>query len=149
MLDISIIIFSISLIATIAMFVSQYKKLKKNGELEKEFPVKDLSYESFQSFSIRLKKFWTVFIHSVAIIISKIWARITHYLSQTFKKGMSKIEERIIKGEKKNNINNENRSQSVFLTTIKTYKHEIKKLKGRAEEEAPRPREDKALDKIE
>lgn len=148
MIDVSIIIFTISLIAIIAMFISQYKRLKKAGELEKEFPPKDLSYESFQSFTIRLKKFWLALAHSIAIIISKLWARLTHYLSHTFNKTMSKIEERIIKSEKKNN-SGESQSQSVFLTTIKTYKHEIKKLKGRVEEEAPRPREDKGLDKTE
>ncbi len=146
MFSIPIIIFVASLIAIIWMFATQYKRLKTTGQLERDFAVKDLSYESFQSFNARLWSFWLLFIHSAAIVISKFWARITHTLARAFNNAARKIEERIIKSEKKSGTVGRP-EQSVFLTTIKAYKHEIKKLKGEAFEEKPRPREEAVLDK--
>lgn len=149
MIDISIIIFVASLITIIVMFVFQYKKLKSKGELDKNFPPRELSYESFRNFTIRLKNLWLIFIHSSAILISRVWARITHKLSFWFNKITKKIEEQIIKSEKINQ--NKDLNQSVFITTIKAYKTEIKKLKGRVEPDKPKPRieqKTKALDNL-
>lgn len=143
MFDISIIIFLVSLVSIIGMFFIQYRKLKKSGELEKDFPQKDLSYESFRNFSIKLKRLWLIFIHSAAILFSKIWARITHKLAFWFNKFTKKIEERIIKSEKSDS---KEINQSVFITTIKAYKHEIKKLKGRVEPDKPKPRKEQSLE---
>lgn len=140
MIDISIIIFLLALIAIIVMFVSQYKKIKQNGDIEKDFPSKDFSRENFELLNNKAKRFWLIFIHGIVIIATKIWARLTHHVSLFFKKSLEKFEARIIKHEKKN-ATDRNQAQSIFLTTIKTYKHEIRKLKGSVEEELPRPRE--------
>lgn len=139
MFQISIIIFVLTLIAIIVMMVMQYNRLKKRGELMKEFSSKDLSYESFVSLNKKLQTLWLILIHTTAIVLTKIWARITHFVSSMFHKGISKVEQQIIKREKERGIGDEV-PQSVFLTTIKTYKNEIKKLKKKAEEELPRPR---------
>ncbi len=142
MFDISIIIFALALIAIIVMFISQYRKLKRNGTLHNDFPSKDFSYENFELLNTKMRRLWLTTIHGGAIIATKVWVRITYYISTFFHRGFKKVEERIIRIEKKNKENGD-RSQSVFLTTIKTYKHEVKKLKGRVEEELPRPREER------
>lgn len=146
MIDISIIVFLVSLVAIIVMFVAQYRRLKATGQLGMDFPSKDLSYESFQSFSKKLGTLWLTIIHTVAIILSKLWARLTHYLASGFNKAAKKIEHQIIKTEKRNGAGGRS-GRSVFLTTVKAYKHEIKKLKGRVEEEKPRPRDESGLAK--
>lgn len=143
MLDISMIIFVLALVAVIVMFVRQYKKLKVDGELDKEFPTRDFSYESFQTFNKKLWQMWLMVIHGTAIVGTKAWAHTTHHTTKVLRKGLKKIEDRIIKSEKKNSDGTP-REQSVFLTTIKTYKHEIRKLERRSEDELPRPREEVA-----
>ena len=140
MLNVAIIIFLVSLIAIVVMMTSQYKKLKLRGDLAKDFSSKDLSYENFVTLNKKLRTLWLVFIHTTAIVLTKSWARITHFVSSVFHKGVSHVEKQIIKREKERNGNGEV-PQSVFLTTIKTYKNEIKKLKRKAEEELPRPRQ--------
>ncbi len=146
MIDVTMIIFTLALIGIIVMFVHQYKKLKRSGDLDKEFPTKDFSYENFQTFNKKLWRMWLAFIHSAAIIGTKAWAHTTHHTTKVLRKGLQKIEDRIIKSEKRTN-NGIPREQSVFLTTIKTYKHEIRKLERRSEDEPPRPRnEAKAVD---
>lgn len=140
MLDISMIIFVLALIGISVMFVRQYKKLKVDGELDKEFPTRDFSYESFQTFNKKLWQMWLMVIHGTAIVGTKAWAHTTHHTTKVLRKGLKKIEDRIIKSEKKNSDGTP-REQSVFLTTIKTYKHEIRKLERRSEDELPRPRE--------
>ncbi|MCC7469882.1 MAG: hypothetical protein IT284_01965 [Bacteroidetes bacterium] len=140
MLDISIIIFAISLIAIVAMLLSQYLSLKKSGLLDKDFEQKDLSYRNFQSFTIRLKNFLLIAMHRIAILLSRFWARLTHAISSVFHNSMRKLEERIIKVERDNGTSGTS-NQSIFFTTINAYKHEIKKLKGRIEEETPRPKD--------
>lgn len=140
MLDISIIIFAISLIAIVAMLLSQYLSLKKSGLLDKDFEQKDLSYRNFQSFTIRLKNFLLIAMHRIAILLSRFWARLAHAISSVFHNSMRKLEERIIKVERDNGTGGTS-NQSIFFTTINAYKHEIKKLKGRIEEETPRPKD--------
>ena len=140
MLDISIIIFAISLIAIVAMLLSQYLSLKKSGLLDKDFEQKDLSYRNFQSFTIRLKNFLLIAMHRIAILLSRFWARLTHAISSVFHNSMRKLEERIIKVERDNGTSGTS-NQSIFFTTINAYKHEIKKLEGRIEEETPRPKD--------
>ena len=141
MIHISIIIFALALISIIVMMVSQYKKLVRSGAIDKDFSSKDLSYENFVSLNKKLRTLWLVFIHTTAIVLSKIWARTTHFISSIFHKGISHVEKQIIKREKARTQEGEEIPQSVFLTTIKTYKNEIKKLKKKAEEELPHPRE--------
>jgi len=146
MLDISIILFIASLIGIIVLFSVRYWQLKSSNGLNEEFPAKDLSYESFRKFSIKLKRLWLVSTHTIAIIVSKSWARLTHYLASSANKLGNKIEEQIIKTEK--NGSSPNKKHSIFLTTVKAYKHEIKKLKGRIEPDKPKMRvENKRLDK--
>lgn len=135
MIDISILIFLAALIALVAIFFVKWRRL---GDREREeYPSKDLSYENLQKLQKQARYLWLAVIHGGAIIVSKTWARITHFISGVFHKGAKRIEREIMKHEK--NGTSEGR-QSVFLTTVKTYKHEIKKLKGRVEEELPRPR---------
>lgn len=137
-MDVSIIIFLGSLIGIIGMLVFQYRKLKASGGLDGTEP-RALSYETFKTFGKKLSRLWLIVLHGTAVIGTRAWARTTHYTSATLKKGLKKIEDRIMQAER-SAATGERRSQSVFLTTIKTYKHEIKKLQGRAEEELPRPR---------
>jgi hypothetical protein len=89
-----------------------------------------------------MQRFSLAVTHGTAIIITKLWVRVVHYISRFFRNSLKKIEARLMKLEKKNEGNPG--GQSVFLTTIKTYKHEVKKLQGRVEEELPRPREEVA-----
>lgn len=137
--DISIIIFFAALIAITAMFVAQARRLKRGEIEEASFSSKDLSYENFHSMNDRVKKLWLRAIHALAIIASKIWARITHSVTLAFHKGVKRVEHQLIKHEQKNGAADMT-DRSVFLTTIKTYKKEIKKLQGKVEEELPRPR---------
>lgn len=140
MIDISIIIFLLALLGIAAMFISQRGKLRRDANLQNAAYSKDLSYENFKILNNKARKAWLEFIHTTAIILSKLWARITHYIASIFHKGVRRVEEQLIKHEKKAAANGEEIPQSVFLTTIKTYKKEIKKLKGKVEEELPRPR---------
>ncbi len=140
MIHISIIIFAATLIAIIVMMVKQYSKLSASGELDKDFSSKDLSYENFVTLNKKLATLWLIFIHTTAIVLTKLWARLTHFISSIFHKGVNHVERQIIKREKARSQDGEGVPQSVFLTTIKTYKNEIKKLKRKAEEELPRPR---------
>ncbi len=138
-IDASIIIFILTLLGITWMFVSQRRKLSHDESLGAEFSSKDLSYENFKLLNERAKLLWLQFIHATAIVISKLWARLTHHAVSWFHKGVRRVEEQMIKQEKRygsDHIAN----RSVFLTTIKTYKGEIKKLRGKVEEELPRPR---------
>lgn len=137
MFDISIIIFLLAVLGIAAMFISQGKKLKHGGET-RAFHSKDLSYDNFRLLNAKGKKIWLEFIHTAAMILSKLWARITHYIGSIFHKGVRHVEKQMIKHEKQ--AASGEAPQSVFLTTIKTYKKEIKKLQGKVEEELPRPR---------
>jgi hypothetical protein len=142
MIDISIIIFFASLISITTLFVIQNSKLKNKGDVQTVENSKDLSYANFKILNNKFKKIWLSSIHTIFIIISKLWARFTHYVSSIFHKSFNKIEEQLIKHEKKNKETNTT-SQSLFITTIKSYKNEIKKLKNKVEEELPRPRAEK------
>lgn len=144
MIDISIIIFLLALIGIIAMFISQKKKLKHGGDLASAYSSKDLSYENFKILNEKLKVMWLKFIHTTAIVLSKLWARLTHTIVSWFHRGVKRVEEQMIKHEKKHGPDDITK-KSVFLTTIKTYKSEIKKLKGKVEEELPRPRESEPI----
>ena len=133
MIDVSVIIFLIALISMITLFAFQANKV---GDVEHES--KDLSYENFQKLRRRSYEFSQFIIHSFAIILSKFWARITHFVWSIFHKGVKHIDKQLQKHEKK--IESGEAKQSVFITTVKAYKHEIKKLKGKVEEELPRAR---------
>ncbi len=138
MFDVSIIIFFLALIGIVWMFASQAKRLRREDRLHDAFPSKDLSYENFKLLNEKARKLWLEFIHSTAIVLSKFWARLTHHIGTWFHKGIRRVEQQMIKQEQKDG--NGEVKQSIFLTTIKTYKKEIKKLKGAVEEELPRPR---------
>ncbi len=139
MVDISIIIFFAALIAIMALFFIQARRLKRGMIEASSFSSKDLSYENFRIINDRMKKFWLHGIHALAIIASKVWARITHSVTIAFHKSVKRVENQLIKHEQKSGLLDRT-EQSVFLTTIKTYKKEIKKLQGKVEEELPRPR---------
>lgn len=134
MLDISVIIFAAALIALVVMFLLQWPKVR-DGRVDGSHKP---SYEHWEALRKKSRFIWLAFAHGSAIIASKTWARITHFVSGTLHKGAKRLEREIMKHEKSNG---ETGRQSVFLTTVKTYKHEIKRLKGRVEEELPRPRE--------
>lgn len=138
MFDVSIIIFLLALVGIVWMFASQAKRLRREDRLHDAFPSKDLSYENFKILNDKAKKLWLEFVHGAAVVLSKSWARLTHHVGTWFHRGIHRVEQQLIKHEKKNGKGEV--KQSVFLTTIKTYKKEIKKLKGKAEEELPRPR---------
>ena len=138
MIDVSIIIFFLALISIIYIFARQAKTLRRKNRLNETFASKDLSYENFRILNEKTRRLWLEFIHSLAIVLSKFWARFTHHVGTWFHKGVSRVEKQLIKHEKQNG--DMVVKQSVFLTTIKTYKKEIKKLKGKVEEELPRPR---------
>ncbi len=133
MFDISIIIFAASLIGIIILFVVQAGRIG-----DEEYASKDLSYENFHKLRKRIFEFWQLIIHSLAIILSKSWARVTHFVWGIFHKGAKHIDNQLMKHEKRKSDGEV--KQSVFITTVKAYKHEIKKLKGRVEDEKPRAR---------
>ncbi len=133
MLDVTVIIFLIALVSIITLFAFQAGRVG-----DTEYPSKDLSYENFQKLRTRSYEFSQFIIHSLAIILSKTWARITHFVWSIFHKGVKHIDKQLQKHEKK--IEEGVAKQSVFITTVKAYKHEIKKLKGKVEEELPRAR---------
>jgi hypothetical protein len=125
------------------MFAWQANNIKKLGYKTRNTSSKDLSYNNFILLSNKFKAILNNSIHLLAIVISKMWARLTHFISSIFHKGARMVEEQLIKHEKKNGVTDTTK-QSVFITTIKSYKSEIRKLKNRVEEELPRPRtEDK------
>ncbi len=133
MFDISIIIFTVSLLAIVILFAVQAGRIG-----DREYPSKDLSYENFYKLRRRTYEFFQFVIHSLAIILSKSWARVTHFISSIFHKGVKRIDRELQKHEKRSAEGIA--KQSVFITTVKAYKHELKKLKGKVEEELPRPR---------
>ena len=133
MFDVSVIIFVVAVIGMITLFALQANKVGETDHVSK-----DLSYENFQKLRRRSYEFSRFVIHSLAIILSKTWARITHFIWGIFHKGVKHIDKQLQKHEKK--IAEGVAKQSVFITTVKAYKHEIKKLKGRVEEELPRAR---------
>lgn len=141
MFDLSVIIFVLALVGIIVMMTAQFRRMKASGDMAREFPKKDLSQENFRLLEKRARHLWLTVSHGTVIIATRAWVRLTHFVSKFFRRGFRKIEERMKKIEKKN-ATGESRGQSLFLTTIKTYKHEIKKLNGRVEEELPRPREE-------
>ena len=124
------------------MFVSQNSKLKKSDDTTTLYRSKELSYANFKILNNRIKRLWLSFIHTLFIIISKLWARLTHHVSAIFNKGVKKIDEQLIKHERKTRTSPSN-NQSLFITTVKSYKTEIQKLKKRVEDELPRPRKAK------
>lgn len=133
MFDISIIIFVVSLLAIVILFAVQAGRIG-----DREYPSKDLSYDNFHKLRARIYEFLQFVIHSLAIILSKLWARVTHFISSIFLKGVKHIDKQLQKHEKRSAEGVV--KQSVFITTVKAYKHELKKLKGTVEEELPRPR---------
>lgn len=133
MIDASVIIFAASLISMIALFAYQAGRVGDANHASK-----DLSYENFQKLRSRSYEFSQFLIHSIAIILSKSWARVTHFVWGIFHKGVKHIDRQLQKHEKRTAEGVA--TQSVFITTVKAYKHEIKKLKGKVEEELPRAR---------
>lgn len=121
------------------MFIAQSIKLKKSNEVVTSYGSRELSYANFKILNNRIKKLWLSFIHTLFIIISKLWARLTHHVSAVFNKGVKKIDEQLLKHEKKTRTSL-NANQSLFITTVKSYKNEVRKLKKRVEDELPRPR---------
>lgn len=139
------ILFVLSLGGIIYMFAKGHKQLIKNVDANLNLASRDISYETFKSLRIRTRNLWLVATHALAIVASRIWARLTHRVGKFGNRVVRKIDERIKKHEKENA--EKNRPQSIFLTTIKAYKHEIKKLNGSVSEELPKPRSEVDLSK--
>jgi hypothetical protein len=80
----------------------------------------------------RIKIIMNYLAHSLAIFLSKIWARISHGVSVFYKKIVTKLEN-YFRHKNADNIDKNIKTESILLTTIKAYKKEIKKLKGKIE----------------
>lgn len=79
--------------------------------------------------------------HSFAIIVSRLWARISHEISLVYQKIVRKIED-YFKHTNEKTVQKGVQTQSILLTTIKAYKKEIKKLKQKIEPDEMRPKDE-------
>jgi len=93
----------------------------------------------FARFWNRVKITLTYIAHSIAVFVSKIWARISHRVFKIRRKIVNKVED-YFKHKNENNLNKDAKTQSILLTTIKAYKKEIKKLKQTIEPDDMKPR---------
>lgn len=75
----------------------------------------------------------------MAIVVSRLWARISFFVSKIYKNIVNKLE-RYFKHKNENNLDKDAKTQSILLTTIKAYKREIKKLKKTIEPDEMKPR---------
>jgi len=129
-MEILLIVFGISFLGMIFMIYRGVSYVRNQGILVKgkEHPVK-------KHLSLFLKKIVLIlsFIaHSLAIMMSKLWARISYWISFVHKKIVKKIED-YFKHKNINNLDKDVKTQSILITTIKAYKKEIRKLNRKIE----------------
>jgi len=138
-----IIIFGISLVGIVIMIYSGVSHVRNLG-LEHGDSTHPMG-RHINSFWKRIKIIFNYIIHSFAIIVSRLWARISHRISVIYKNIVNKIEA-YFKHKNENNLNKEAKTQSILLTTIKAYKKEIKKLKQKIEPDEMRPKDETRQD---
>jgi len=138
-----IIILSISLIGIVVIVyrgVSHVRSLGlEHGEIT--HPIGKIFLKFWNAVIVTL----TYIAHSIAVFVSKIWARISHRIFKIRRKIVNKIED-YFKHKNENNLNKEAKTQSILLTTIKAYKKEIKKLKQTIEPDEVKPRDERKTD---
>ncbi|MEZ4103534.1 MAG: hypothetical protein R3B55_03230 [Candidatus Paceibacterota bacterium] len=133
-----IIIFGISLLGVMVMIYRGISRVRDLG-LEHD----DITHpigKHINTFWEKVKIILNYIIHSLAIVISRLWARISHRLSIIRLKMVNRIET-YFKHKNENTINKEVKTQSILLTTIKAYKKEIKKLKQKIDPDEIRPKD--------
>lgn len=87
------------------------------------------------------KKISVYIIHQIAIMLSRIWARISHRVSLEYKKITIKLEN-YFNHKNEANLKRGQKTQSILLTTIKAYKKEIKKLNGKIDPDQMRSKDE-------
>ncbi len=133
------IIFGISLVGILVMI---YRGISRVQELGLEHD--DITHPMEKHINTlweKIKIILTYIAHSLAIVISRIWARISHHVSVVYKKIVNRIEE-YFKHKNESNVNKEIKTQSILLTTIKAYKREIKKLNQKIDPDQMRPKDE-------
>ncbi|MDQ5883529.1 MAG: hypothetical protein QG654_443 [Patescibacteria group bacterium] len=134
-----VIIFGISLIGIVVMIYRGVSHVRALG-LEHG----DITHpmgKHINTFWEKIKIIINYIAHSFAIIVSRIWARISHRISMIYKNIVNKIED-YFRHKNENNLNKELKTQSILLTTIKAYKKEIKKLKQKIDPDQMKPKDE-------
>lgn len=134
-----LIIFGISLIGILVMIYRGVSHIRRNGFEHEEDGVHPVA-KNLNSLIKKIGIIFTYIMHVIAAFLSRIWARITHKVSNIYKKIVNKLED-YFKHKHENNINKDVKTQSILLTTIKAYKKEIKKLNQKIEPDQMRPKD--------
>jgi hypothetical protein len=133
-----IIIFIISLIGILVMVYRGVSHVRVQGieHVESTHPVakhiRRLGYSG--------KEISVYIIHQIAIMLSRIWANISHRISREYRKITIKLEN-YFNHKNEANLKRGQKTQSILLTTIKAYKKEIKKLNGKIDPDQMRSKD--------
>ncbi len=124
-----IIIFLISFIGIIVLINSGVSRAR---QIEREVTAHPIG-KRIGNVGHKIKIIISYLVHSLAIFLSKIWARISHSVSTIYKKISSKIGNHL---KQKQSVEQGKKviPESIIITTIKAYKKEMKKLKEKVEQ---------------
>ena len=142
MIDLSIIIFGVALVSIIVMLTLQLRKMRTS---KNSVDSENNNYENYHKVRGKLYMFFVGLTHIFVIFITKIWARFSHKAGVKAKKVTRKVED-YFNHKNEESIEKNKKTQSIFLTTMKTYKHEIKKLNEKIEDDTPSARKENNLD---
>ena len=134
------IIFGISLLGIMVMIYRGISHVRKNNLEHEEDSVHPMK-KHVQFIGKKVVVVLTYIAHSFAIVVSRLWARLSHKVSKIYGKIVEKIEN-YFRHKHEENINKDVKTQSILLTTIKAYKREIKKLNQKIEPDEMRPRDE-------
>ena len=134
-----LIIFGISLFGIMVMIYRGISRVRALG-LEHEDVTHPMG-RHINTFWEKVKLILNYIAHSFAILVSRVWARISHRVLVIRRKIVNRIEN-YFKHTNENNLNKEVKTQSILLTTIKAYKKEIKKLKQTIQPDEMRPKDE-------
>lgn len=125
-----IIIFAISLIGIVAMIYRGVSRVRSIGyeHSESSHPMA----KHLESIGKSFYRLVNLIAHSFAVIVSRLWARLSHRIGTVYNKITKKLED-YFNHKNESNIKKGQKTQSILLTTIKAYKREIKKLNGKIE----------------
>ena len=134
-----LIIFGISLIGIVVMIYRGVSRVRALGLEHGE--ITHPMGKHINTFWEKIKIILNYIAHSIAIIVSRLWARISHRVLIIRRSIVNKIEA-YFKHTNEKNINKEAKTQSILLTTIKAYKREIKKLNQKIDHDQMRPKDE-------
>jgi hypothetical protein len=139
-----LIIFGISLFGILVMIYRGVSRVRKNNIEHEEGSVHPMG-KHVQSIGKQIGTIFRYIAHSFAILVSRLWARISYRVSVVYGRIVTKIEN-YFKHKHEDNINKDVKTQSILLTTIKAYKKEIKKLNRKIEPDEMRPKDETKKD---